>query len=299
MCSCADNAAPVLAIDIGGTKIAAALAREGRLLDRRQAATPRDRDASTWIAAIRDLTSGWPAVRCVGAAVTGLVRDGRWTALNPTVLPITPDFPIVDRLSDAFDVPALAVNDAQAAAWGEWVASGRPPGTLIFATVSTGIGGGVVHAGRLVEGCFGAAGSLGHIPVAVLDGVRCGCGGIGCVEAEASGSALAARAAARLGRPCDVPELFERAASEDWAAVLLDRSSRLVAAALAAAMRIVDPAVLALGGGIGLRPDYRVMVRDRLAEQDPAFAARLVPARLAADAGLLGAAALAEAAFPA
>lgn len=292
------SAAPgrTLAIDVGGTKIAAALVEGGRILDRRETPTPAARDPDIWLDAMCGLARGWTGYGAVGAAVTGLVRDGLWTALNPAILPIRAGFPLVARLGAAFGVPALAVNDAQAAAWGEWRAAeggAGAAGALLFVTVSTGIGGGAVIDGRLLGGDFGAAGSIGHVPVAVLDGRRCGCGGIGCAEAEAAGSALAQSAAARLGHPCTVPDLFARAAVESWAEALIDRSARLVAAAIAAGMRVIDPSRVVMGGGIGLRADYRARVAGHLAAQDPAFAARLGPARLGADAGLIGAAALA------
>lgn len=199
------------------------------------------------------------------------------------------------RLGAIFGVPAFAANDAQAAALGEYRAAraaGASIESLLFVTVSTGIGGGVVSGGRLLPGAFGAAGSVGHIPVMAVGGRRCGCGGLGCVEAEAAGSALAAIAAARLGVTCDARALFDRATSEPWAAALIERSAQLVAAAVAAAARMADPERIALGGGIGLRPDYRRRVAYHLADQSAAFAGRLSAAMLGPDAGLVGAAAL-------
>lgn len=286
---------PALALDVGGTKIAAALVDGLAILDRRESPTPKSRDVEDWFAVMADLSRGWSGYDRVAAAVTGIVRDGLWTALNPDILPVPAGSPLVARLGDIFGVPALAANDAQAAALGEYRAAraeGAAIESLLFVTVSTGIGGGAVSGGRLLAGRFGAAGSVGHIPVVPLGGRRCGCGGIGCVEAEAAGSALATIAAARLGRPCDARALFDLAASEPWAADLVERSAELVAAAIAAAARMIDPERIALGGGIGLRADHRARVAHHLAGQNPAFAERLVPARLGADAGLVGAAAL-------
>jgi predicted NBD/HSP70 family sugar kinase len=285
----------VLALDVGGTKIAAALVDGLAIRERRESPTPKSRDAEAWLAVMADLARGWSGYDRVCAAVTGLVRDGLWTALNPEVLPVPAGSPLLARLGTIFGVPAFAANDAQAAALGEYRAaraSGASIESLLFVTVSTGIGGGAVSGGRLLQGAFGAAGSVGHIPVMPLGGRRCGCGGIGCVEAEAAGSALAAIAGQRLGVPCDARMLFERSASDPWAAALVERSAHLVAAAIAAAARMVDPERIALGGGIGLRPDYRARVAHHLAGQSAGFAGRLSVAMLGADAGLVGAAAL-------
>lgn len=286
---------PALALDVGGTKIAAALVDGLTIIDRRESPTPRSRDAEDWLAAMAALACGWSGYDRVAAAVTGIVRDGLWTALNPDVLPVPGGTPLVARLAAIFGVPAFAANDAQAAALGEYRAAraaGAVIESLLFVTASTGIGGGVVSGGRLLSGAFGAAGSVGHIPVTPIGGRRCGCGGLGCVEAEAAGSALAAIAGERLGEPCDARAVFARAPSERWAADLIERSAQLVAAAIAAAARMVDPERIALGGGIGLRPDYRGRVAHHLAVQNAAFADRLTAAVLGADAGLVGAAAL-------
>lgn len=284
-----------LTFDVGGTKIAAALVDGLAVLDRREAPTPRSHEFADWIAVMATLAQDWSGYDRVGAAVTGIIRHDLWTALNPDILPVPADSPLVARLREVFRVPASAANDAQAAALGEYhaaVAAGADVESLLFVTVSTGIGGGAVANGRLLTGVFGAAGSVGHIPVTPLGGRRCGCGGVGCVEAEAAGSALAVLAAEHLGRPCDARALFDLTATEPWAAALIDRSARLVAAALTAAARMVDPQRIVLGGGIGLRPDYRTHVARHLADQSPAFAERLVAATLGADAGLVGAAAL-------
>ena len=85
----------------------------------------------------------------VGAAVTGIVADGRWHALNAGILPVPAGFPIVEALSTRLGCPVLAINDAQAAAWGEYRFGAGAGRDIVFLTVSTGIGGGIVLGGRL------------------------------------------------------------------------------------------------------------------------------------------------------
>lgn len=274
---------PVLALDIGGTKLAAALVRDGALLDRRQVPTPARVASDAWFAAIVDLVADWRGgYDRIGAAATGLIADGLWSALNPTVLPIPPGTPLARRLTALLGAPAIAMNDAQAAAWGEYRHGAGRGRDMLFVTVSSGIGGGLVLGGRLVTGARGLAGSLGQI----------GLGGPS-LESRASGFAMAA-AAGRAGHAADTRKLFEAfEAGDAWARRIVEEAATALALALVDAQRLVDMQVVVLGGGIGLLAPFRACLATALAGVDPTLRPDVLPAILAADAGLVGAADLA------
>jgi N-acetylmannosamine-6-phosphate 2-epimerase/N-acetylmannosamine kinase len=271
--------APVLAFDIGGSKTLAALVRDGVVLDRRQIATDRDVADPGWVRRVAALARDWQgAAGRAAIAATGLVRDGAWSAVNPDVLAIPPGFPLASRLADALGLPVLAVNDAQAAAWGEHRFGAAKGLDLLFVTVSSGIGGGIVRGGRLLTGDRGLAGSLGQLPV-----------GGGTLEQVASGFGVTRRARA-LGHDIDMPGLFARGAP--WSERLLDEAARALADALVGAQALLDPPLVALGGGVGLAEGFLGRVTAACAGHSRLVTPRLVAAGLRGDAGIVGAAGL-------
>ncbi|TPL82443.1 N-acetylmannosamine kinase [Mesorhizobium sp. B2-3-12] len=284
--------APVLAIDIGGTKIAAAEVQGGRLHDRRQTATPRTGRGDDLVAAIAALVPRH-APSAVAVATTGIVRDGALTALNPDTLPIENGYPLADALESALGVPPLVVNDAQAAAWAEFsVGAGRGFRNFAFFTVSTGIGCGLVIDGRLQTGATGLAGHAGHM-TSDPGGVICGCGRRGCLETVASGTALARRGSERLGRPVGAPDLFAAANQGDG------RAAEVIASAVDALVNgfadltaAVDIDCFAVGGGVGLAQGFIEALRARSLRLPAVFQRPIIAAQAGADAGLLGVALL-------
>jgi N-acylmannosamine kinase len=286
---------PVTAIDIGGTKIAMARVADGVILDRRQVATPRTGKGEDLVAAIvGELGPVSPCGR-IAVATTGLVRAGRLTALNPSTLPIENDFPLAAAIASATGVEPLVVNDAQAAAWGEFRhGAGRACRTFAFVTISTGIGAGLVAEGKLLVGRAGLAGHLGHV-VVERTGPSCGCGRRGCLEALASGTAIARRGSDLLGRPVSAPEVFAAAeAGHDAATTLLDDAAGHLATAFADLAATCDVDRIAIGGGVGLARGFVERMRRATEDLPAAFQRPLVVAATGADAGLLGAAALME-----
>lgn len=278
----------ILALDVGGTKIAAALVESGRIQDRLTFATPRESGADSWIGAIAEAVRPWRGrFRAAGAALTGLVDAGRWSALNPATLPVPDGFAVEQELARRLAVPVRAWNDAQAAAWGEArFGAGRDGGdaTLVFLTISTGIGGGIVSGGRLLTGLSGhfgqwrADGDPGGAPA----------------EDAISGRWIAAQAAA-AGFEADARAVFAAGeAGEAWAERIVHHSARRAAALLLNIQLALDPAVVVVGGGIGLAPGYLDRLARELAALTPRLRPRLVPAALGADAGLVGAADLAS-----
>lgn len=135
--------------------------------------------------------AGARSLEAIGVAAPGPVDVGRGLLVNPPNLPGWREVPLARVLGKAFGVPVRVENDANAAALAEYrFGAGRGVEDLVYLTMSTGVGGGVVSGGRLVEGATGAAGELGHIPI-VRGGRRCACGLRGCLEAYTGGQAWA------------------------------------------------------------------------------------------------------------
>jgi glucokinase len=208
------------------------------------------------------------------------------------------DFPLGPRLADALGVPVTIVVDTAAAAIAEFAAGGAAAGqrTGAYVTVSTGIGMALVVDGRLHAGARSQAGELGHVPVAVGDGaLNCPCGQRGCLEAYASGSGLVRRAAAGHSA-ADILRLAR--AGTPWASDLVADAVDRLAAALAGVIRVLDPDVMVLGGGLlvhtGLFDPVRERIADLLRATVPNAATIVRPAAYGDLSPLRGAAALAR-----
>lgn len=280
----------MLVLDIGGTKLAAARWVGGRLQDRRQWPMPPTPEA--WSQTLALIATTYPGVSRVAAAVTGLT-DGRvWTAVNPQLISFWDGYALADALTQAWQCPSILLNDAQAAAWGEFVASDRQPANLLFITLSTGVGGGLVLDGQLRSGSRGLAGHIGHVGsgLAPLDGdTQCGCGRLNCLEALASGTALARQASHLLGRRLDAESVFAGwHAGDPVCSRLLERAAQAVAQALADAHALLDLDEVRLGGSVGLAPGMIEAIRQAQQTLPARFRVPVSLARLGADAGLMG-----------
>lgn len=284
-----------LAIDIGGTKLAAALiGADGQIRDRRELPTP----ASQTPQALRDALAALIAplqahAQQVAIASTGIIRDGSLLALNPHNLGGLLHFPLVKTLEQLTDLPTIAINDAQAAAWAEYQALEGDITDMVFITVSTGVGGGVISGGKLLIGPGGLAGHIGHT-LADPHGPVCGCGRIGCVEAIASGRGIAAAAQGDLAG-ADAKAIFTCAGQGDGQAQqLIHRSARVLARLIADIKATTDCQCVVVGGSVGLAEGYLALVETYLAQEPAAFHVDLLAAHYRHDAGLLGAALLAQ-----
>lgn len=284
-----------LSIDIGGTKLAVALVDSSlQIQDRHELPTPASKTPDALRAALQALVAPLQgqATR-VAIASTGIIRDGSLLALNPHNLGGLLHFPLVQTLEDLTALPTLAVNDAQAAAWAEYHALGGEYRDMVFITVSTGVGGGVVSDGKLLTGIGGLAGHLGHT-LADPHGPVCGCGRVGCVEAIASGRGIAAAAEGALAG-CDAKTIFSRAGQGDeQASRLIHRSARTLARLVADVKATIDCQIVVIGGSMGLAEGYLTLVENYLAQEPSAYHVELRAAHYRHDAGLLGAALLAQ-----
>ncbi|MBB1202499.1 ROK family protein [Enterobacteriaceae bacterium 89] len=282
-----------LAIDIGGTKLAAALVDGQSMTARRELPTPASKTPQALQEALRDLLS--PLVdqaQRIAVASTGIIHNGVLTAINPANLGGLAHFPLVEFLAEESGLPVTAVNDAQAAAWAEFQVL-PDGGDMVFLTVSTGVGGGVVQDGKLLTGSGGLAGHFGHT-LADPNGPVCGCGRRGCIEAIASGRAIAAQAKGDLvGLEAKV--IFAKAARGDSQAhELVARSAKAIASLIADVRAVTDCGTIVVGGSVGLAEGYLPLVAEYLAQEPEIYRASLRPAHYRHDAGLLGAALLAQ-----
>lgn len=277
-----------LAIDMGGTKMLLALVTAGRVLDRREVMTDRSAGPEAWVAQMAELAQPWAGgYTRAGLSVTGLVYKDLWQALNPETLAIPEGFALREAARAALAVPVTLCNDAQAAAWGEYVQgagriSGQAAGRdLVFLTISTGIGGGVVLQGRLLQGRSGLAGHFGQL-LATPDTPDAR------FEDGASGRWIAAEGA-RHGLPEDARAVFAAARSGHAPAeAILQTSARRLAWLCRNVQLMFDPDLIVIGGGIGLAPGYLGRIAAWLADVPPLLRPRLVPASLGPDAGAVG-----------
>lgn len=283
-----------LAIDVGGTKIAAALvefvAGEPQLSERTQIHTPQNPNAEALESALAQVLQQFAGqFEEVSVASTGIIQNGILTALNPKNLGDLAFFPLEQAVKKHTDKPVTLLNDAQAAACAEYLWQDQAVKNFAFITVSTGVGGGVILNGQLFTGTNGVAGHIGH-SVADPNGERCGCGRVGCVEAIAAGRAIA-RDAAKWENPCDPPEVFNRfRAGEVEAVKLVEKSAKAIANLIADLKINLDIQCVAVGGSVGLAEGYLAKVSDFLAEMPDIYRPYIVKAKYAQDAGLIGAA---------
>ncbi len=275
----------VLAVDVGGTKIAAGVVdADGVLLRSVSVPTPRGEDPEAVLTA---LLSAVRRADARDALAVGVGCAGPMTPMGGTVSPLNipawRDFPLLERLSAHVELPVVIDGDAKALAVGEgWKGAGAGVRSFLAMVVSTGVGGGLVVDGRLLHGTLGNAGHIGHV-VVVPDGASCLCGGRGCLEAEISGTAIARR----TGAPAQRAPLAE---------VL--RAGKLLGQGLGSVVNLLDLQVVAIGGSVALGfggPFFSAVARGLHATSRLGFArhCRIEPAGLGAEGPLVGAGALA------
>lgn len=287
----------VLAIDIGGTKMAAGIVDAAGAIVRRDR-TPTNRD-DPWpdFAAMLDRLVDGAHVDGVGIGCGGPMT---WPAgaVSPLNIPAWRDFPLRARLAERYPgVPVRLHNDAVAVAIAEhWRGAAEGVDNMIGMVVSTGVGGGIVSGGRILDGATGNAGHIGHV-VADPTGPMCVCGGRGCLEAIARGPATVEWARQQGSRAQDGRELAQLAADGDPTALAaFARSGDAVGRVIAWCAALLDLQMVVVGGGLAqtgppLWDPMLAAVREH-AVLPFLRDLRVVPPALGGDAGLVGAAAL-------
>lgn len=285
-----------IGVDIGGSKIAAALvAGDGTVLGRAVRPTPASGQVTD---AIVDLIRGLtPQPVPVGLAAPGVVDPSSGVIRSATaILPGWAGTPVAERLRERLGVPVATDNDARAMAYGEARAgAGRGYADALYVSVGTGIGGAIYRDGRVLRGPHLAAGEIAHLLVPATDPTaRCGCGRPGHLEAHASGPAIE-RAYRRLGgAPRKLPEIAQRQYLGDERAVAVIRlAAELTGRALAGLLAAIDGAAIIVGGGvaqIGAAFLDPLAAAFRAEALDPLRNLPVHPAQLGTDAPLIGAA---------
>ncbi len=276
--------ARALAIDIGGTKIEVAMVSEtGELTDRRRAPSTDASDGDELFERVAALVSVYDlsGIDVCGVGCGGPMRSNG-DQVSPLNIGVWRDFPLRPRLADLTGLVTVVDNDAKALALAEgWQGAARDVDDFIALVVSTGVGGGIVLDGRLLDGSDGNAGHIGHVVVepegtALPGHVR------GVLEAEASGTAIAFR----TGRPAAEADTLE-----------IDRAGRLVGRAVGSVANLLDLRLAVVAGSVALgygEPFFRAAQAeiDRVARLDHSRGTLVVPAGLGSDGPLIGAAAV-------
>ncbi len=295
-----NGALMTIGVDVGGTKIAYGALRDGRLLTRRALPTPREGWRSVLDAvalAALELRREFPEARAVGVGVPGpLNHDYSEVKFAPNIYGFR-DVPILAYLRDRLGEQLFIENDAKAAALAEdRVGAARAASSSVYVTISTGIGSGIVLGGQLWRGFNKIAGELGHV-VALPGGPLAGSGVVGALEAVASGTAIARDASYAYGTPMTTAEVFDLAQSGDPKAErIVQGALRYLGMALADVQKFLDPEVFVLGGGVSEVGTYFFEGVQRHANEFAAGFApvKLLRAQLGSDAGVIGAALVAQ-----
>jgi len=309
-----------LGIDLGGTKILSAVVdSDGTMHARDHSVTPAEKGQDAIIQAIVEsvhrcldqIPAGIEDIAAVGVGAPGPSNPETGILFTSPNLPGLTNVPIRDMLQDTFNKETHLINDANAAAVGEYTyGAGKEARHFIYLTVSTGIGGGVIIDGNLLTGCIGTAAELGHMSID-HDGPVCNCGNKGCWETLASGTALARFAKDRIRKGTKTAILnhaagdVEQVTAETIHAAALDgdtlakelveRTGYYLGVGFTNLVNIFNPEIIAIGGGVSKMGD--MLLTPALRElKSRAFtvsyeAVRIVPAALGRNSGVLGAAA--------
>jgi glucokinase len=293
------QAGHAIGVDLGGTKIlAGVVARDGSVSRRHERATPQDSQehvVAEMEAAVAELLDD--SVAALGFGVPSPIDQARGVVVQCVNVPLV-DAALRDWMQERFGIPVGLDNDANAAAIGEWRAgAGREQDDLVMLTLGTGVGGGVISAGRPFRGWSGAGVELGHV-VIVHDGRPCqgACTGRGHLEAYVSGTSVTAAAHEVFGPSADAHRVVRLANEGDpQAQELLAEVGRYLGSSLGSFVNVFGPQLVVLGGGFGvaaydhlLGPAEEVMRREAL--EPMRSTVRLVKAELGTAAGLIGAA---------
>jgi glucokinase len=303
-----------IAVDVGGTQIRVAVfpensiepALQKKISTQGEGQTPLER----LIALLKEV---WPKegqVQSIAIAAPGYLDPEKGIVITAPNIPGWKNLQLSKALREHFNVPVYLGNDANLAALGEWkFGAGKGHKNLLYMTISTGIGGGIIVDNQLVNGAKGMAGEIGHV-VTVPDGPMCGCGKRGHLEAVASGTAIAHYVKEKLGE--GVPSQFSKestpSAKEIAAAAkngdklsiqAFELAGFYLGRTIADFLHILNPSILILGGGVSMSGE--LIMKPMLASLEkhvisPEYISdlKIVVADLGDDVGLLGALALSQ-----
>ena len=304
----------IVAVDIGGTQIrVATFSTESEKPLQVEKIPTKMAKSQPYDRVVEAIEALWPPdgqVLCISAAIPGPVDPRTGVIVSTPNIKGWKDFPLAAKLREHFHVPVYLGNDANLAAIGEWeFGAGKGHRDLIYLTVSTGIGGGVITDNHLLEGSRGMAAELGHTTV-LPNGPLCGCGKRGHLESVASGPAIAKYAQDQLakGKPSSLKgkeNLTARdvalaaRAGDKLAISALARAGKFIGHAMADFLVIFNPTIVIFGGGVSFSGDYlfdpmKKALKKNIMDLEYLDNLEITIAKLGDDAGLLGALALAK-----
>jgi glucokinase len=303
-----------IAVDIGGTHIRVGVypdeGIEPEAIQRIKTVGKKGSPLERLIDLIKEL---WPKnsqVRALGVAAPGYLNPRTGIVITAPNIPGWNNFPLRQKLGDAFDIPILLGNDANLAALGEWrYGSARGHHNVLYLTISTGIGGGVIINDNLLLGSNGLAAELGHLTIDP-NGPPCGCGHPGHLEAFASGTAIASYVRQQIDKgvhsnlaQIDNPSAYDISlaaqSGDKLAKEALARAGDYLGIGLANLLHTFNPSIVVLGGGVSrsgslIIDPLRLSLERSVISEEYLRDLKIVPAQLGDNAGLIGALALAH-----
>lgn len=312
----------IAGIDIGGTKIAVALENlNGEKVAARRFPTRVETGAHAIIESVSQaieemLKENRAALVSIGIGCPSPLDIEEGLVMSPANLRDWDKFPIVKLFRDCFHVPVILDNDANAAALGEYFyGAGRGLKNIVYVTISTGIGGGIIINGDILHGVAAGAGEFGHA-IVQPDGIRCNCGSIGCLETICAGVHIARRTRERLanGEPSLIREMIadindvtaknvvEAVRRNDGLAVeIWNETCRFLAIGVGNIITLLAPEAVIIGGGVAAAGELLFAPLRRLIPQFvsmiPADKINIQPAELGSESGVCGALVLAKKAY--
>jgi glucokinase len=305
-----------VAIDLGGTRVRAARCRgDGTIEARVEQFTHGEAGLDAVLGRITETTRQvWPdsPPAAIGVGAPGPLDPYTGVIYSAPNIPAFAGLPLRDRLSEIFGVPVYVGNDANVAALGEWrFGAARGHADVVYLTISTGIGGGVIVDKRLLLGAIGLGGELGHVSIDYR-GRPDKCGNIGCLEALASGPAMRLRAIERLeaGEASSLRrmvkddlaevsvELLHTAADagDDLARSVIHEAAEAIGFGVVSFLHVFNPSIVVIGGGVTNLGEHIFAPIKSIVDQhamDRRYVVPIVAAELGGNVGLLGALALA------
>jgi glucokinase len=310
----------ICAVDLGGTNLrAATIDGNGEIHSRARFPTPRTNDPNEIVSAITSAVKECSehgvgpgqTIEALCVVVPGSVHAQTGLVVNAPNVPAIVDFPLTDALENSLGGRILIENDANAAAVGEmWKGAGRDYQTIICFTLGTGVGSGVILNGQLLRGIDGTAGEIGHTSVDPFGGVKCKCGGIGCLEVYCSATAIVRMARELLpdyrqsslhaieAATLSAKEIARAAHENDPCALAtFEKMAVHLGIGMANVVNALNPEAIIIGGGVSAAFDlFAPRARAEMTKRAfpvPAQRCQIVKAECGDDAGLLGAAWLA------
>jgi glucokinase len=299
----------VIGVDLGGTNLRTALvSQNGEIVDKVKEPTHASDGHARVVrklienikAQLNSALRNGTKISAVGVGAPGVIHADTGVVVKSPNFPDWNNLPLKKELEAALALPVSIENDANAAALGEqWRGAAQGITSMIFLTLGTGVGGGIVLDGRIWPGADGMAGEIGHMTI-IPDGRRCGCGNTGCLEMYASSRGIVMTYQERSSRVKVITseDIYQAARRGDMlAGDVMKDMGRLLGIGIANLINIFNPEMIVIGGGVkdawSLFIDATCKEIKKRAFEYPAARTRIVPSMLGDDAGMIGAAALA------